>query len=213
MEVIQKLQSLLTSGYSVAAAVAATVSVLLKIMSHLLKAMDWHDKHFVRKRLSRLKDMRSGATSSKLVRYLDDAIELEMFRIASGVSTSRSKMEYLLQLDEAGHWSRMQLQSLSKFLALQSGSKTPVFSVTFLDRLSAWASGISALFTLALGVGYLTELVLTGAPLMWILGLLLFGISVLLGRYLVTDCIDYIIVKRTQRYLSSQAQMTATDTR
>lgn len=211
MEIIQQLQSLLNSGYSIFVAVAATLTIFLKVVARITRAMDWHDKHFVRKRFSRLKDIRAGATSPRLVRYLDDAIELEMFRIASGVSTSRSKMEYLLELDETGRWSRMQLQSLSKFLALQPGSETPVLSVTFLDRLSAWASGISAVFTLLLGVGYLTELVVTGAPLMWILGLLLFGLAMLLGRYLATDCIDYIIVKRTQRYLGLQAQIPATD--
>lgn len=205
------LQALFTTGYSTSVAVAATLAALLKILAHITRTMDWHDNHFVRKRLSRLRDIRSDATSSRLVRYLDDAIELEMFRIASGVNTSRSKMEYLLQLDEAGQWSRMQLHSLSKFLAVQPGNETPVLSVTFLDRLSAWASGISAVFTLLLGVGYLTELVVTGAPLMWILGLLLFGLAMLLGRYLATDCIDYIIVKRTQRYLSSQAPITAND--
>lgn len=211
MEVIQLLQSLVNSGYSIFVAVAAMLTVFLKIVAHITKAMDWHDQRFVRKRLSCLKDVRSGATSARLVKYLDDAIELEMFRIASGVSTSRSKMQYLLQLDETGRWSRMQLQSLAKFLALQPGSETPVLSVTFLDRLSAWISGISTLLTLALGVGYLTELVLTGALLMWALGLLLFGLAMLLARYLATDFIDYVIVKRAQRYLSWQSQISAPD--
>ncbi|MBD8682340.1 hypothetical protein [Pseudomonas sp. CFBP 13719] len=211
MEVIQLLQSLVNSDYSIFVAVAAMLTVFLKIVAHITKAMDWHDQRFVRKRLSCLKDVRSGAASARLVKYLDDAIELEMFRIASGVSTSRSKMQYLLQLDETGRWSRMQLQSLEKFLALQPGSETPVLSVTFLDRLSAWISGLSTLLTLALGVGYLTELVLTGATLMWALGLLLFGLAMLLARYLATDFIDYVIVKRAQRHLSWKAQILAPD--
>jgi len=137
MDVIQQLQPLLNSSYSIFVAAAATLAVLMKILSHIIKAMDWHDKHFVRKRLSRLRDIRSGATNTRLIRYLDEATELELFRIASGVSTSRSKMEYLLELDETGRWNRMQLQSLSKFVALQPDSKTPVLSVTSLDKLSA----------------------------------------------------------------------------
>nr|GFC13963.1 hypothetical protein [Tanacetum cinerariifolium] len=84
MEVIQQLQSLLNSGYSIFVAVVATLTVLLKMLTQIVKAMNWHDKHFVRKRFSRLKDIRAEATSPRLVRYLDDAIELEMFRIASG---------------------------------------------------------------------------------------------------------------------------------
>lgn len=211
MDVIQQLQPLLNSSYSIFVAAAATLAVLMKILSHIIKAMDWHDKHFVRKRLSRLRDIRSGATNTRLIRYLDDATELELFRIASGVSTSRSKMEYLLELDETGRWNRMQLRSLSKFLAMQPGSETPVLSVTSLDKLSAWTGGISTLLTLFLGVGFMTLMASTGAPLMWLFGLLLFGVAILFAKYLATDFIDYLIVTRAQRYLSLQAQITETD--
>lgn len=211
MDVIQQLQPLLNSSYSIFVAAAATLAVLLKIASHIIKAMDWHDKHFVRKRLSRLRDIRSGATNTRLIRYLDDATELELFRIASGVSTSRSKMEYLLELDETGRWNRMQLQSLSKFVALQPDSKTPVLSVTSLDKLSAWTSGISTLLILFSGAWFLNILVRTGSPILGISGLLLFGLAILFARYLATDCIDYLIVTRAQRYLSLKAQMTETD--
>lgn len=59
-------------------------------------------------------------------------------------------MRYLLQ----GRRSRIQLQSLSKFLALQPGNETSVLSVAFSDRLSAWTSGVSSPFAPSLGVGY-----------------------------------------------------------
>jgi len=209
MDVISKIQALLTNGYSVAVAVAATIAVLLKILTHLTKAMDWHDEHFVRKRLSRLKEIRSDAATPQLVRYLDGAIELEMFRIASGVSTSRAKMEYLLQLDQAGQWNRAQLRSVSKFLALQAGNEAPILLITLLDGVSAYVSATSAFLTLAVGVGYLTELVLTGVPLLWVLGLSLLGLAILLARYLGSDFIDYVIVKRTQEHLEHQAKATA----
>lgn len=201
MEVIQQLQALFSSGYSIAVAVAAIVAVLFKMVAQLFRTMEWHDKYFVRKRLARLKDIRSSASNSQLTHYLDGAIELEIFRIASGVSTSRSKMEYLLQLEQGGRWSREQLHSLSKFLVLEPGSATPVLAVTFLDRLGAWVGGISAFSTLALGAIYLLKLMLTGEPLIWLLGLLLFGVTVVAGRFLATDLIDYIIVTRAQQYL------------
>lgn len=59
MDVIQQLQPLLNSSYSIFVAAAATLAVLMKILSHIINAMDWHDKHFVRKRLSRLRDIRA----------------------------------------------------------------------------------------------------------------------------------------------------------
>lgn len=70
---------------------------------------------------------------------------------------------------------------------------------------------ISTLLTLFLGVGFMTLIASTGAPLMWLFGLLLFGVVILFARYLATDCIDYLIVTRAQRYLSLQAQITETD--
>lgn len=202
MEVIQQLQALFSSGYSTSIAVAAIVAVLFKMVAQLFRAMELHDKYFVRKRLARLKDIRTSANNSQLIQYLDRAIELEIFRIASGVSTSQSKMEYLLQLEQAGRWSREQLRSLSKFLALEPGCATPSLSVTVLDRIGAWVGGISAFSTLALGAIYLTKLMLTGEPLMWLLGLVLFGLSVVAGRFLAIDLIDYIIVTRAQQYLA-----------
>lgn len=201
MEVIQQLQALFNSSYSIAAAIAAVVAVLFKIVAQIFKAMEWHEKYLVRKRLTRLKDIRSNASNSQLIRYLDGAIELEIFCIASGVNTSRSKMEYLLQLDQAGRWSRVQLYSLSKFLALEPGSDTPSLTVTCLDRLGAWAGGISASSTLALGAAYLIQLLLTGEPILWLLGLSLFGMAVVVARFLATDLIDYIIAKRAQKHL------------
>ncbi|HBO8401376.1 TPA: hypothetical protein NJF89_000557 [Pseudomonas aeruginosa] len=201
MEIIQQLQALFNSGYSMVVAVAAIVTILFKILAQLFRALEWHNKYLVRKRLIRLKDIRSSTSSSQLIHYLDGAIELEIFRIASGVSTSRSKMEYLLQLGQTGFWSREQLHSLSKFLILELGSATPSLTVTLLDRLGAWAGGISAFSTLVLGAMYFIKLMLTGEPLMWLLGLLLFGLSVVAGRFLATDLIDYIIVTRAQHYL------------
>lgn len=201
MEVIQQLQALFSSGYSTAVAVAAIVTILFKTVAQLFRAMEVHDKYFVRKRLTRLKDIRSSANNSQLIQYLDGAIELEIFRIASGVNTSRSKMEYLLQLEQVGRWSREQLRSLSKFLALEPGGATPSLAVTALARLGAWVGGISAFSTLALGAIYLIKLMLTGEPLMWLLGLLLFGLTVLAGRFLAIDLIDYIIVTRALQYL------------
>ena len=203
MEAIQKLLGLFNSGYTVSVAVAAIVGVLFKIGTQLFKAMGWHDRYFVRKRLTRLKAIRSDANNSAITHYLDEAIDLEMFRIASGVNTSRSKMEYLLQLNQVGRWSPGQLRSLSKFLALDAGRDAPTLSVTLLDRLGAWVSGASALCAIALGVSNLIRCMLTGMPLIWLLGISLFGLTLIAGRFLATDLIDYLIVRRAQQYLGN----------
>lgn len=113
-------------------------------------------------------------------------------------------MDYLLQLGQTGRWSREQLRSLSKFLTLEPGCK-PSLSVTALDRIGAWLSGISAFSTLALGTHYLIKLMLTGEPVMWTVGLMLFGLKGQI-RGLKRESIAQSI-KRTLRPLLTAEQL------
>ena len=197
-----ELQTLFSSSYSMVAAAAAVLAVLFKIFGHLVKALEWRDKHFIHKRLVRLKAIRSSAASNaKLSRYLDGAIEIEVFRIASGINTSQAKMEYLLQLNQLGRWSREQLRSLSKFLYIEPGSTTPQLSVTTFDRLGAWISGFAAFSVLILSALQLVRLVITGQPSMWLLGLVIFTIGIFAGRFLAADLLDYLIVLRAKKHL------------
>lgn len=126
MEFIQQLQTLFSSSLNLVTAVAAIFALLFKVAAPLVRALEWHDRYFVRKRLSHLESVRSSVTSSpQLSRFLDDAITLEGFRIASGVSTSRAKMEFLIDLSQDGLWSEAQLRSAAKFLYVEPGNSEP----------------------------------------------------------------------------------------
>lgn len=201
MEVLQQLQTMLNSGYSVFVAVAAVAAVLFKMTAQVFRAMEWHDKHFVKKRLAHLKAIRSSsAKNPQLTQYLDEAIELEVFRIASGINTSRTKMDYLLSLGQEGRWNRSQLRSLSKFVFAEPG-KSPSLQVSVFDRIGAGISAIAAFSTLTLGAVYAISLSVTAQPLTTLAGMVLFGIALLFGRFLATDLIDYLVVARALKHL------------
>lgn len=203
MELIQKLQAMLGGGYSVAVAVAAIFAVLFKMFGHVIRALEWHDKYFVRKRLARIRAIRPSASQNQpLADYLNEAVDLEVFRIASGINTSKAKMEYLLQLSKTGRWSREQLRSLSKFLYLEPGATVPELVITGVDRFGAFAGCVAAFGTLFAAALQLVQLILTGNPLMWLLGIGLFGLAILVGRFLATDLIDVMIASRAKEHLN-----------
>lgn len=207
MEAIQQVQAFFSSSYSVIAAVAAVLAVLFKIFGHLGRALELRDKHFIHKRLARLKAIRpSAANNTPLTQYLDAAIELEVFRIASGINTSRVKMEYLLQLNQLGRWSRGQLRSISKFLAVEPGDPAPQLSVTTFERVGACISGFAAGSVLLLSTIQLVRFFITGQPLLWLLGLALFALGIIAARFLATDLLDYLIVRRATKHLELSAK-------
>lgn len=207
MEVIQQLQALSSSGYSVAVAATAILAVLFKMFTQWVRAMEWHEKHFVRKRLTRLKAIRSSAESNSLLtQYLDEAIELEAFRIASGITTSRAKMEFLLRLAQDGLWSREQIRRIAKFLTVKPGHPEPQLKILWLDRVAAYLGASAAIMTLILGLIYLFKFMLIGKPLLLLVGLLLFILCVLAALLFATDTLSYLVATRVQRHLQRTRQ-------
>ncbi|MBF8765805.1 MULTISPECIES: hypothetical protein [Pseudomonas] len=126
-------------------ALATIVYQGAKWVNQLTKALDWHDKYFVRKRMNRLKNVRSEAGNGELTRYLDQALDIEVFRLASGISASRSLVEYLLKLDSTGRWSHAQLRSLSKFVVRDPADDNLKVAVSHLDGVIAWVGGVMAI--------------------------------------------------------------------
>jgi len=198
-----ELQSLLSIPYgSAIAATVGGVTLLFKLVKPLFKAMDFHDKHFVRKHLLLLKAIRSSASKNvDLKQYLDDAIQLETFRIASGITTSRAKMEFLIRLSRDGVWTRRQIRSTSKFLTATPGEPEPSITFTWPDRVSAVLGISSAMITLVVGTLYLVQSMLQGGFTSSLVGLSLFSICVVIGTFFALDFINYRVAKRVREHL------------
>lgn len=204
MELAKLIQSVLTGGltsYTVALIVLS--SVLFKVAIGLTKALEFHDKHFVRKPIARLRALRQASTKQpELTDFLDSAIQAEAFRLATRIDTSRAKREYLLALANKGVWSNQQLRSVSKFLMVIPGQTVPALVVTRLDIAGAYISFFATLSIVLVGGAHSLALVFSGDPLFMLAGVLASFMFLVAMRFFATDLIDWIIVKRVQRYIA-----------
>lgn len=210
MDLLQQAQALIGSQYAPLFTAAVTVlSLAPKLIAPLLSAFEAHDKHFVRKPLERLKALRSSvAKNPDLSQYLDTSIELEAFRIASGVATSRSKMEFLLSLDKDGNWTKPQLRSLCRHLEVPDGRDKPEIVIGVFEKIAAIWSAVAAMIIGILGGLYFTVSVYQFSLGDFLTGALAFAASIAFGRFIVSDFISYRIARRAQATLARQPRKT-----
>lgn len=210
MEIPQQLLAFIDVKYLPVVTVTVTLlSLLPKLLAPLITALDAHDKHFVRKPLERLKALRSSvAKNPDLSQYLDTSIELEAFRIASGVTTSRSKMEFLLALDKDGNWTKPQLRSLCRHLEVPDGRDKPEIVIGGFEKFAAIWSAVAAMTIGVLGALYFTVSVYQFNFGNFLTGALAFAASIAFGRFIVSDFISYRIARRAQATLAGQQRKT-----
>jgi hypothetical protein len=196
MEDIQ-LPSVFGISLSSIVAIITIVVLLFKFGTHLIRALEWHDRYFVRKRLSELEAVRKCTDKTpQLTHYIDDALAIEGFRIASGITTSPQKMQYLIQLSKDGVWTNAQLRSASRYLSLAPGLKEPILDTRFIDKVGAGLGLLAAVASLVLGSIYFLQIAFAGKPLLWLAGFAVLSVFVLASRLFITDFIDYKVVKR-----------------
>lgn len=204
MDLLQQAQAFVDSRYAPLVTVIVTMlSLAPKLVAPLLSAFEAHDKHFVRKPLERLKALRSSVSKNPdLSYYLETSIELEAFRIASGATTSRSKMEFLLALDKDGNWSKPQLRSLCKYLEVPDGRDKPEIVIGRFEKIAAIWSAIAAMTICVLGSLYFTASVYQFSLSEFLIGAFAFAAAVVFGRFIVSDYISYRIARRAQATLA-----------
>lgn len=168
-EIFQQVQAATGSGYAIAAAMAGLITVLIKLLA---RGLDFHDRHIVRKDFDRLRMLRESAPDgAPFANYLDEAIQIESFRIASGISTSSAKMAYLLQLASMGRWDRSQLRALSSYILFPSDSVAPTIHLSRIDSFDAVFSLLGGLYFVFAGLFFLVYMGLILAfPLGWFAG-------------------------------------------
>ncbi|MGF0336765.1 hypothetical protein [Ectopseudomonas toyotomiensis] len=207
MEFTQQLLSFIDIKYVPAITTVITlVSLFPKLLAPLLSAFEAHDKHFVRKPLERLKALRSSASKhSELSEYLETSIALEAFRVASGISTSRAKMEFLLALNKDGTWTKPQLRSLARHVGFPDGSDKPAILISTSEKVFAvWSAGFAGLIAL-MGALFFVLLASRNEPLLFLLGASAFAGSVAFARFILSDYISYVLANRAQADLKRRA--------
>lgn len=201
-DAFQQAQAVLGDGYAWTGVLMGLILLLAKLLTTLGKTLEFHDRYFVGKRLNRLKALRLGIQEDKaLVKYLDDAIALESFHIASGISTSAEKMSFLIRLSGCGRWNRPQIQAIAKFLEVRPESSCPEIHITKMDKFGAALGLALGIFLILLGMFYFVLFFFSSEPLGLPVGALVLGAFIVAARLFATDFINYLIAKRALAYL------------
>ncbi|MGP0172354.1 hypothetical protein ACSVIJ_10750 [Pseudomonas sp. NCHU5208] len=206
MEIFKQALAFIDARYIPAFTVAVTLlSLLPKLVAPLMSALEAHDKHFVRKPMERLRALRSSvAKNPNLSHYLESSIELEAFRIASGVNTSRAKMEFLIALNKDGTWTKQQLRRLSQHVHISDDTGEPQLTLSGFDKFAALWSAYSAGVIALLGATFFVLLAIQGSLQLFTGGALTFAIFIAFARFILNDYISYKIARSAQTALARQ---------
>lgn len=195
-EAVQAIRSILLGGDGFVAIILVTV-IAARLLATLGSAFDFHDRNFVSRRINRLQELRPSCREGHpLTAYIDEAIELETFRIASGVATSPAKMYFLLELAQSGQWEQNQLRALSKFIKINKYSLEPEISVDILDKFGALTGLISATLCVLYGAVAAIQLTIKLPPYGILIGVAIFTAFILAARLFGRDFISYRTAKR-----------------
>lgn len=156
------------------------------------------------KRYKLLKELTSGVSiNSKLKRYLDNSVELEVFRIVCGVRGSALQMEALVKLDSLGYWKREQIRRVAKFLVVKPEDSSPSINITRVDKFSARLSLTMAILLLLLGGAISIALTIKIPPYGFFIGLIPLTVMILAGAYFAADHGALRTALGIQKYLTA----------
>jgi hypothetical protein len=128
------------------------VGVIVLTLSSFFKVYSLYDRHWSRRHHKILRELRAVDTSqSPFTRYLDEAIYLESYRIASGVRANRIKADFLLRLALIDHWNHRQIRQIARFVVVSPESPKPMLRFTAGDIASALASLFIGMIIMAIG--------------------------------------------------------------
>ena len=198
----QEILDLFSSNGALVAAISVLVGITVKSISMLNQIMEFHDKHFIDKRYKLLKELTSGVSvESKLKRYLEGSLELEVFRIVSGVRGSALQIAALVKLDSLGYWNREQIRRVAKFLLVKPEDSSPSINITTVDKFSARLSLLMAILLLLLGGAISIALTIKIPPYGFFIGLIPLTVMIWAGAYFAADHGAFRTALSIQKYL------------
>lgn len=201
---LQDLLAALNSGYTLTAVIIGVVAVVLRVLTMFGKALDFHDKHFVEKRHKRLLDLRSSVSGDPLLSaYLSEAINLEAFRIASGIRASSLRARALMTLSNLGYWDTTQIRRASRYFFVTADNPTPRIEIDIWDRISAWYGLFAGVIFVMIG-GLMGYSFAVSVPSYGVLiGLPIFAAMTFAGGLFAVDWVRYKTAQRIQKFLNT----------
>lgn len=203
---IQEVVAHFNSGW---AAAAALVGMLFFLPTRAIKLIHLYDSLLARRQYKILKELRAAESShSPYAQYLDDAIYLESFRIASGVRADRTKADFLIRLARTAHWNNWQIRQIARFLWVTPEQPRLTLCITAHETTAAWF--VCVVGFLFMGVGCITGLAImlkggnfsaflagAGVEVMFI-----FGAALIMSPYN-----SYRAARRFQQYLETHPEL------
>lgn len=203
------LQEIMTQFNSNWTAVAAVASVLWLVPTRAIKLLHLYDSHLGRRQHKILKELRAAESAqSPYAQYLDDALYLESFRIASGIRADRTKADFLIRLARTGHWNNWQIRQIARFLWVTPEQPRLTLRVTAFDTAGAFFTCVLGFFLMGIGGISGLAIMLKGGTL----GSFLAGAGVevmfiFLAALTMSPYNSYRAVRRFQKYLETHPEI------
>ncbi|MBB4862808.1 hypothetical protein HNP46_001652 [Pseudomonas nitritireducens] len=179
------------------------LSVFYKILVFLYRALRVYGELFAMKRLKSLiflrQDTRGGTA---FLAFLDRNIELEMFRVASGMQVNFREMAAIIKIESLGLWSPEQIRALRKYLKCSPMSDGPKIIIGSMDRFEAYFGFSLSLILVAMAVLlwglFVWKYSLYGA----LMGAFFFVLAIFVGGMLAWDFGKMKIAQDIKEYLN-----------
>ncbi len=193
---------LLLTGLAGVAAFVGVAAALVRALIMLRRASDFEPGYFARGRLKSLAEMRADAgTEGELANYLDGELELEKFRVVSGVRANRKQMLVLIKLFRAGLWAPEEVRAVARYLKMLPLGQYPRIHFEPIDILEAWSALVVSVALTLSGALVWAALIVKMPIYGFLLGAAGFLLSVLAARWVGKAYEDMRSAKRIKAYL------------
>lgn len=203
------LEVVLNSMESVVAKLSAIVGVVALILVYLFRVFGLYERHWSRRRLRTLKELRSvEGLPGKLLRFVDDALYLEGYRIVSGIRASRAKVDFLLQVASTGSWTSWQIRQIARYIVVSSENPNPELRITRWETVGAYIMLVVGWGIFLLGIVLGVAVALKGGSL----GTLLLGFALIFAYAVVGAVVrsgfdSYKVARMFGRYLENHPEL------
>lgn len=204
---ISETLEVLSNWQGMTAAAVAIVALILKSLNMLGTVMEFRDKHFVKKRYQQLLELRSNTSEGPLAEYLDGAIELEAFQIASGVRSSAKKVQVIAKIASLGFWTSTQIRQLASFLVVAPDDPVPRIKIESSDKFSAYVSLVFGGFMIIAGGVFNLAFLLEQKPVSFFVGFGMQCIFTVSGVIVSGSFAKYKNAVRVQNYLKAHPEL------
>lgn len=206
---LELLKSQLDTGIGIATAV---IGLFVLAIRSGFQIFALYEQHWSRRHYKILTELRATESNNcQLNGFLNNALHVESFRIASGVSANRITTDYLMRLDTTRVWNRYQIKQISKYIVTFPDASKAVFRITGWQAAGARAAlayaGVFVAFGLFFGHGIIVKGANTLTGLLAGIGIEI--VFLVAGGWIGSPYRSYRIARSFEAYLKKHPEILA----